>query len=271
MPGEIDTAGLAVQTSPVRSMKLLSWNVNGLRSALRKGFAEFLTSENPDVMCVQESRVLPDEIDLQWAKGYSSFWHPAARKGYSGTVIFSKRTPLSVRRGMGGKVADLEGRVLALEFESFWLVNVYVPNSQRDLARLDYRQEWDARLRRYLRSLEKRKPVVVCGDFNVAHTELDLARPKENTRTHGFTIEERKGFEALVRDGFIDSFRKFEKSGGHYTWWSPMNNARQRNIGWRIDYFLVSRQLPSHLKRAWIMSDVTGSDHCPVGLELEED
>jgi exodeoxyribonuclease-3 len=260
-----------MQSSPIPGMKLLSWNVNGLRAALKKGFAEFLAKEKPDIMCVQESRVLPEEIDHRWAAGYNMLWHPAEKKGYAGTLILAKRSPSSVRRGMGGRSADIEGRVLAAEFESFWLVNVYVPNSQRDLARLDYRQEWDARLRRYLRSLENKKPVVVCGDFNVAHTELDLARPKENTRTHGFTIEERKGFEALVRDGFIDSFREFKKSGGHYTWWSTMNNARQRNIGWRIDYFLVSRQLRSDLKRAWIMPDVTGSDHCPVGLELGAD
>ncbi len=251
-------------------MKLLSWNVNGLRSALRKGFSEFLALERPDFLCVQESRVLPEEIDLQWATGYTSFWHPASKKGYSGTVVFSKHQPLSVRRGMGGKVADVEGRVLSLELERFWLVNVYVPNSQRDLARLDYRQEWDDRLRRFLRSLVKKKPLIVCGDFNVAHTELDLARPKQNTRTHGFTIEERTGFDALIRDGMIDTFREFEKGGGHYTWWSPMNNSRERNIGWRIDYFLVSPQLRPCLKRAWILSDIGGSDHCPVGLEISD-
>lgn len=250
-------------------MKLLSWNVNGLRAVLKKGFTEFLNREDPDVMCIQEARVLPEELDLEWAKPYVASWHAAERKGYSGTATLSKRKPLSIKRGMGRTQQDSEGRVLATEFEAFWLVNVYVPNSQRELTRLDYRQDWDRQLLKYLRSLEKSKPVVVCGDFNVAHTELDLARPKQNTRTHGFTIEERLGFDALVNAGFVDTFRLFESGNGHYTWWSMMANARTRNIGWRIDYFLVSSTLRDRVKRAWILREVAGSDHCPVGMELD--
>lgn len=248
-------------------MKLLSWNVNGLRAVLRKNFCAFLEDQNPDVLCIQETKCSPSDIDVVWP-GYSAHWNAAEKKGYSGTLILSKMTPLSVTLGMGIEAHDLEGRIVTVEYPDFFLVNVYVPNSKRELTRLPYRQEWDCDFLAFLKRLERRKPVVICGDMNVAHQERDLARPKDNVRTHGFTAEERAGFAAFVEAGFVDTFREFEGAGGHYTWWSQMNRARERNVGWRIDYFLVSDSLRPRLKRGWILSDVVGSDHCPVGLEL---
>ncbi len=249
-------------------MKLVSWNVNGIRAGLRKNFLPFLAEESPDVLCVQESKALPDEVGPQWPAEYKAFWNPAERKGYSGTMLLTRVEPLQVQNGIGVPEHDTEGRVQTAEFADFFLVNVYVPNTKRDLSRLGYRQEWDRALLVYLKALETRKPVLWCGDFNVAHTELDLARPKQNTRTHGFTAEERAGFDAFVGAGFIDTFREFEKEGGHYTWWSQMGGARGRNIGWRIDYFLMSAALRGRLKAAYIRPGVMGSDHCPVGVEL---
>jgi exodeoxyribonuclease-3 len=248
-------------------MKLLSWNVNGLRAALRKNFLDFLAAEAPDVIALQETKCTADDLPAEW-QGYEPFWNSAEKKGYSGTGILTRKSPLSVSRGIGVAEHDREGRVITLEFEAFTLVNVYVPNSQRELARLDYRQEWDRAFLAYLSGLQSRKPVVCCGDLNVAHQARDLARPKENVRTHGFTVEERAGFDAFVGAGFIDTFREFVQDGGHYTWWSQMNRARERNIGWRIDYFLASTALQPALKSAWTLPEVTGSDHCPVGLEL---
>lgn len=248
-------------------MKLISWNVNGVRAALKKGFLDFLAAQDADIVCVQETKAHPDDVDAEWS-GYTAHWNWAEKKGYSGVLTLSKQAPLAVTRGIGTAEHDREGRVLTSEFAEFFLVNVYVPNSQRELTRLDYRQQWDRDFLAYLRGLEKRKPVIFCGDLNVAHTEIDLARPKDNVRNHGFTIEERTGFDALVAAGFVDTFREFEKAGGHYTWWSQMNNARSRNIGWRIDYFLCSEALRQRLKSAMIYKDVPGSDHCPVGLEL---
>lgn len=248
-------------------MKLISWNVNGLRAVMRKNFGEFLASEAPDILALQETKCAATDITEQWP-GYHVFWNSAEKKGYSGTAIFSRTAPLQVTQGIGVAEHDREGRVLTAEYETFFLVNVYVPNSQRELTRLAYRQQWDRDFLAYLTGLEQKKPVVFCGDLNVAHREVDLARPKDNVRNHGFTIEERSGFEAFVQAGFLDSFRHFEQAGGHYTWWSQMNRARERNIGWRIDYFLVSAALRSHLRRAWILGEITGSDHCPVGLEL---
>ena len=201
--------------------------------------------------------------------GYEPFWNVAERKGYSGTAIFTKRPPLSTSRGLGIAEHDAEGRVLAAEFERFFLVNVYTPNSRHDLSRLPYRQAWDQVFLAYLRALETRKPVVFCGDLNVAHTPLDLARPRQSVGAHGFTAEERGGFEALLAAGFRDTFREFETGGGHYTWWSPVSGARERNVGWRIDYFLVSGALRPHLQSAFIRCGITGSDHCPVGIELD--
>jgi exodeoxyribonuclease-3 len=248
-------------------MKLLSWNVNGLRAALRKNFLGFLAEEAPDVIAVQETKCTAADLPAEW-NGYHPFWNSAEKKGYSGTGVLTRTAPLTVSHGIGLAEHDREGRVLTLEFEAFFLVNVYVPNSQRELTRLDYRQAWDRAFLGYLSGLQARKPVVCCGDLNVAHQARDLARPKENVRTHGFTVEERSGFDAFLGAGFVDTFRLFVEEGGHYTWWSQMNRARERNIGWRIDYFLASAALQPSLRRAWILPEVLGSDHCPVGLEL---
>jgi exodeoxyribonuclease-3 len=248
-------------------MKLISWNVNGLRAVMRKNFSEFLASEAPDILALQETKCTEADVVPNWP-GYTALWNSAEKKGYAGTAILSRVAPLSVSTGIGVEHHDKEGRVITAEFESFILVCAYVPNSQRELARLPYRQEWDRDFLAYLKRLEQQKPVVCCGDLNVAHQERDLARPKDNKRTHGFTEEERAGFDAFVAAGFIDTFREFEKEGGHYTWWSPMARARERNIGWRIDYFLASGSLRKNVSRAWILNEVFGSDHCPVGLQL---
>lgn len=248
-------------------MKLISWNVNGLRAVMRKNFAEFLAIEAPDILALQETKCTETDVVPAWP-GYAAYWNSAEKKGYAGTAILSRIAPLSVSTGIGMDEHDREGRVLTAEFEDFYLVCVYVPNSQRALARLPYRQRWDRDFLAYLRTLENRKPVVCCGDLNVAHQERDLARPKDNTRNHGFTAEERAGFTAMMEAGFVDTFRQFEAAGGHYTWWSPMNRARDRNIGWRIDYFLASSVMRTRLANAWILKDVLGSDHCPVGLQI---
>jgi exodeoxyribonuclease-3 len=249
-------------------MKLVSWNVNGLRSVLRKKFLEFLEKEQPDILCLQETRAEPEEVEQLWPVVYATYWNVAAKKGYSGTTLFTRQRPLAVMKGLGVEEHDQEGRVLTAEYESWFLVNVYVPNSKRDLSRLGYRQQWDRAFLRYLKKLERRKPVIFCGDLNVAHTELDLANPKTNVNNHGFTPEERAGFQAFIDAGFVDTFREFQREGGHYTWWSPMLGARERNVGWRIDYFLISRGLRPKLQRAFIRPEVLGSDHCPVGIEL---
>jgi exodeoxyribonuclease-3 len=250
-------------------VKLISWNVNGLRAVLRKNFLDYVAEEQPDVLCLQETRAGPDDVEQLWPATYTTYWNVAEKKGYSGTAIFSRPRPLKVACGIGSSEHDREGRVLTAEYRDFFLVNVYVPNSQRELTRLGYRQLWDKAFLRYLKKLQKTKPVVFCGDFNVAHTELDLTNPKANTRNHGFTAEERAGFDALVGAGFVDTFREFEKGGGHYTWWSPMGGARARNVGWRIDYFLISAALRPRLKRAFIRRETAGSDHCPVGIEID--
>ncbi len=250
-------------------VKLISWNVNGLRAVLRKNFLEYLAAENPDVLCLQETKCGPDDVEQLWPAAYTTFWDTAQKKGYAGTAMFTKTRPLKVSTGIGLAEHDREGRVVTAEFGDFFLVNVYVPNSQRELTRLAYRQQWDRDFLGYLKKLEKKKPVIFCGDLNVAHTEIDLANPKANVHNHGFTPEERAGFDALVEAGFLDTFREFETGGGHYSWWSPMGGARQRNVGWRIDYFLISASLRPRLKRAFIQSTMTGSDHCPVGIELQ--
>lgn len=250
-------------------MKLISWNVNGLRAVLRKNFLEYLDEEAPDVLCLQETKAGPNDVEQLWPAFYTTYWNTAEKKGYSGTVLFTKTRPLNVTCGIGMAEHDREGRVLTAEFPDLFLVNVYVPNAQRELTRLAYRQQWDRDFLRYLKKLERRKPVIFCGDLNVAHTEIDLANPKANVRNHGFTVEERAGFTAFVRAGFVDTFREFEKGGGHYTWWSQMSGARSRNIGWRIDYFLLSAVLRPRLKRAFIRADVLGSDHCPVGIVMD--
>jgi exodeoxyribonuclease-3 len=249
-------------------MKLVSWNVNGLRAVLRKNFLSYLEEEKPDILCLQETRCGPEDVGQLWPAAYTTYWNLAEKKGYSGTALFTKSRPLEITTSIGVPQHDREGRVLAAEFADFFVVNVYVPNSQRELTRLPYRQQWDRDFLRYLKRLERRKPVIFCGDLNVAHTELDLAHPRANLHNHGFTAEERAGFSAFVKAGFVDTFREFEKGGGHYTWWSPMADARARNVGWRIDYFLVSAALRPRLKRAFIRTDVTGSDHCPVGIQI---
>ncbi len=249
-------------------MKIVSWNVNGLRSILRKNFLEFLNEEKPDFLCLQEIKCAPEDIDATWPKNYTAYYNPAVKKGYSGTAILTKRAPVRVVPHIKVAEHDSEGRVLLAEFKEFNLVNVYVPNSKRDLSRLPYRQRWDKDFLSYLKRLARTKPVVFCGDLNVAHTELDLTNPKSNVRNHGFTVEERAGFDAFIKGGFVDTFREFEKAGGHYTWWSQMSNARSRNVGWRIDYFLISASLRPRLKKAFIRNKVLGSDHCPVGIEL---
>ena len=250
-------------------MKLISWNVNGLRAVLKKNFLEFLAAERPDILCLQETKCTPDQVEQLWPASYTTFWNSAEKKGYSGTAIFTKERPLKVTPHIGVTEHDNEGRVLTAEYADFFLVNVYVPNSKRELTRLAYRQQWDKDFLAYLKKLEKKKPVIWCGDLNVAHTEIDLSNPKSNAKNHGFTPEERAGFDAVVKAGFVDTFREFEKSGGHYTWWSPMSNARARNIGWRLDYFLISQSLRPQLKRATILPQVMGSDHCPVLIELK--
>ena len=250
-------------------MKIISWNVNGLRAVLRKNFLEFLAAEQPDILCLQETKCRPEQVDPLWPTDYTAFWNSAQKPGYSGTAIFTKTRPLKVTPHIGVTEHDKEGRVLTAEFTDFFLVSVYVPNSQRELTRLAYRQQWDADFLKFLKKLEKKKPVIFCGDLNVAHTEIDLANPKANSHNHGFTPEERAGFSAFVQAGFVDTFREFEKGGGHYSWWSLMANARARNVGWRLDYFLASQGLRPRLKRAFILPHVTGSDHCPVGLELK--
>ena len=252
-------------------MLLHSWNVNGLRAVLGKGFAEILRASGADVYCLQETKANPDQVDLSFldGTGYQAHWHSADKKGYAGTAVLTRLAPLAVARGMGGPAHDGEGRVLTLEFPAFFLVNVYTPNSQDQLRRLPYRMEWDRAFRAYVKGLEGRgKPVALCGDLNVAHQEIDIARPKENRRSAGFTDEERAGFTDLLAAGFVDTFREFEKGPGHYTWWSFRGGARARNIGWRIDYFVVSAALRPQLRAAGIHPDIVGSDHCPVWVDL---
>jgi exodeoxyribonuclease-3 len=249
-------------------VKILSWNVNGLRAAQKKGFASWLKKSSSDILCVQESRALPEQVEPDWPKAYEAHWNPAEKKGYSGVMTFAKTPPITVTRGFGIAEHDREGRVLTTEHNDFFLVNVYVPNAQRSLARLPYRQEWDRDFLAYLKKLERRKPVIFCGDLNVSHKEIDLTNFKANKKNAGFTSEERAGFDAFVAAGFIDTFREFETGGGHYTWWSNRLNARGRNIGWRIDYFMISKSLRPRLKKAFILPEVMGSDHCPVGIEI---
>lgn len=253
-------------------MKLVSWNVNGVRAAAKKGLLDFMARSQADVICLQEAKAHPgDAQHLAWPAGYEAHWNPAVKKGYSGTITFTRVKPLSVTRGIGAREHDAEGRVVTTEFADFHLVNVYQPNSQRGLTRLGYRtEEWDPAFLAFLRKLERKgKPVVFCGDLNVAHTELDLTNPKTNRRNAGFTDEERNNFSTLLAKGFVDTFRVFEPGPGHYTWWSQMMNCRARNIGWRVDYFVASEKLRPALRRAWISPEVMGSDHCPVGLELQ--
>lgn len=249
-------------------MKIVSWNVNGIRAILKKGFEDFVAEQSPDILCLQETKAHPDQVDLR-LDSYHQYWNSAEKKGYSGVAIFTKKKPLATHYGISIEKHDTEGRVLTLEYDKFYLVNVYTPNSQNGLRRLDYRSnEWDVDFLSYVKSLEKKKPVVFCGDLNVAHKEIDLANPATNKKNAGFTPEERAGFDNIVAAGFIDTFREFNAEPGQYTWWSYRTNARERNVGWRIDYFCVSGSLQTYLEKADILSDVMGSDHCPIILEL---
>lgn len=249
-------------------MKLVSWNVNGLRSILGKGLPGYLEKESPDILCLQEIKARPDQVDHEF-HGFHVHWNPAQKPGYSGTALLTRTKPLAVTNGIGLAEHDGEGRVITAEFPEFFVVNVYTPNSQRELTRLDYRtRSWTPAFAEFLRGLETKKPVIFCGDMNVAHQPIDLARPKENTRNAGFTVEEREAFDSILDLGFFDSFRAFEKSGGHYSWWSYQSGARERNIGWRIDYVCASHRLRGAIRSAFIRPEVPGSDHCPVGVTL---
>lgn len=251
-------------------MKLISWNVNGLRACLQKGFMEYFKEADADVFCIQESKLQKGQVSLE-LPGYRQYWNYAEKKGYSGTAVFTRREPLSVLYGIGEEEHDHEGRVISLEFEDFWMVTVYTPNSQDGLARLPYRMRWEQAFLAWLKRLEQTKPVVFCGDLNVAHKEIDLKNPKTNRKNAGFTDEERACFSSLLDAGFIDTFRFFyPDAAGMYSWWSYRFSARAKNAGWRIDYFCVSQALKDRLEGAAIHSQVMGSDHCPVELTLRD-
>lgn len=262
-------------------MKIISWNVNGIRAVIRKdAIVPLFETEQPDILCIQETKAQPEQVSFD-VEGYEQFWNSAEKKGYSGTAVYTKLPVLSVvhdippeiekkNRLSADKYGDpnTEGRVMTLEFEDFYLVTVYTPNAKDDLTRIPLREKWDAAFADYMIALEIKKPVIFCGDLNVAHTEEDLARPKENIGKKGFTNEERSGFERFISDGFVDTFRMFHQGNGHYSWWSNWGQARERNVGWRIDYFMVSSKLKDKVKSADILMDVMGSDHAPVVVEI---
>ncbi|MFJ7756065.1 exodeoxyribonuclease III [Peribacillus muralis] len=248
-------------------MKLVSWNVNGIRACVKKGFLDYFKDVDADIFCLQETKLQEGQISLE-LEGYHQYWNYALKKGYSGTAIFTKEKPLSVKYGVGDLTEEPEGRIITLEYEKFFMVNVYTPNAKRDLTRLDYRLEWEEAMIEYLKELDMVKPVIFCGDLNVAHQEIDLKNPKPNIGNSGFTFEERGKMTELLDSGFIDTFRHFYPlQEGAYTWWSYMSKVRERNIGWRIDYFIVSKRLSDSLMDANIHCDIMGSDHCPVILE----
>ena len=249
-------------------MKLISWNVNGIRACLTKGFAETFKQMNADIFCLQETKCQPEQIDLEF-EGYTSYWNSAEKKGYSGTAIFTKQKPINVTYGIGIEEHDKEGRVITLEFEKFYMVDIYTPNSKRELERLEYRQIWEDEIRKYLLKLNETKPLIMCGDLNVAHKEIDLKNPKTNRHNAGFTDEERNKMTELLEAGFTDTFRYlYPEKENAYSWWSYMGHAREKNIGWRIDYFIVSKTIEKQIKEAKIYPEIMGSDHCPVGLEI---
>ena len=255
-------------------MKFISWNVNGIRAVIKKGFYDFVKEHNPDILCLQETKAHKEQVDLQLDDYPYQYWNSAIKKGYSSTAIFSKIKPLEVINDMGIKKHDQEGRVITAEFDEFYLVTVYTPNSKRELLRLSYRQKWDSDFLNYIQVLEDKKPVIFCGDLNVAHKEIDLANPKTNKTKNrflgnaGFTNQEREGFDNIIDAELIDTFRLFNNDGEHYTWWSYMRQARERNIGWRIDYFCISSSLKNNAISASIFSKVIGSDHAPIILEM---
>jgi len=253
-------------------MKIISWNVNGIRAVLKKNFMEFMDEYNPDIICLQEIKASEEQVDLKLDNYPYKYWNSAVKKGYSGTAIFSKYPPITVENGLKIEKHDMEGRVITLELNNYYLVTVYTPNSKRDLSRLSYRHnEWDIDFLIYLKKLEERKPVIFCGDLNVAHKEIDLKNPKNNKKNAGFTLEERQGFNNFIDSGFIDTFRIFNNEEGHYTWWSYMFNARARNIGWRIDYFCSSNAIKNKIKKSIILPEVLGSDHAPILIEVGND
>ena len=250
-------------------MKLISWNVNGLRACIQKGFLDYFHQLDADCFCLQETKLQPDQISLE-LDGYSQYWYSAVKKGYSGTALFTKNVPLSISNGLGIEELDQEGRVITAEYPGFYLVTCYTPNAQRGLARIDHRLHWDEAFREYLKKLDEVKPVIVCGDLNVAHKEIDLKNPGSNRGNAGFSDEERESFSKLLDTGFTDSFRHMHPDvTGAYTWWSYMFNARQNNAGWRIDYFLVSDRIRDKIRATPIYSEILGSDHCPIGLEID--
>ena len=250
-------------------MKLISWNVNGLRAAINKGFMDFFKQIDADIFCIQETKMQEGQAELI-LEGYYQYWNSAIKKGYSGTAIFTKIKPISVSYGIGIEKHDQEGRIITLEFEEFYMVNCYTPNSKRELERLEYRMEWEDEIRKYLLALNNKKPVIYCGDLNVAHEEIDLKNPKTNHHNAGFTDEERSKMTELLNSGFTDTFRYlYPEKENAYTWWSYMMKAREKNIGWRIDYFIVSNSIKEKIKEAKIHSEIMGSDHCPVELEID--
>ena len=250
-------------------MKLISWNVNGLRACINKGFEDYFRSMDADIFCLQETKLQPEQVEISF-EGYHQYFNSAVKKGYSGTAIFCKKEPMNVSYDLGMDKHNDEGRVITLEYEDFYMITVYTPNSQRELARLDYRMEWEEDFRNYVMGLDQKKPVIICGDLNVAHQEIDLKNPKTNTKNAGFTMEEREKMTKLLGSGFIDTFRyKYPEVTDAYTWWSYMFHAREKNAGWRIDYFLVSERIKDRIEDAIIYMDVMGSDHCPVELKLK--
>ncbi|MHA6253291.1 exodeoxyribonuclease III [Oceanobacillus sp. CAU 1775] len=251
-------------------MKVVSWNVNGIRACVRKGFMDYFNEVDADIFCIQESKCQEGQIDLE-LDGYYQYWNYAERKGYSGTAVFTKKEPLSVHYGVGDEETEAEGRIITLEYEDFYLVNVYTPNAKRDLTRLEERLEWEDKMYNYLKELDKKKPLIYCGDLNVAHHEIDIRNYKTNYGNSGFTVEERSKMTRLLDDGFVDTLRHFHpETEGIYTWWSYMAKVRERNIGWRIDYLIVSERIKDALLQSVAHPDVMGSDHCPVMLEMDE-
>ena len=252
-------------------MKIISWNVNGIRAVLKKGFLDFINDFNPDIICIQETKAHPEQVDLDLDNYKYKYWNSATKKGYSGTAIFSKIKPISVQNDMNIEKHDDEGRVICMELKNYFLVTVYTPNSKRDLSRLDYRaKEWDRDFLIYLKELEKIKPIIFCGDLNVAHKEIDLKNPKTNKRNAGFTDEERLGFDNYINSGFLDTFRMYNKEPNHYTWWSYMFNSRAKNVGWRIDYFCISEIIKKKITKSIILPEIMGSDHAPILIEIDE-
>ncbi len=249
-------------------MKIVSWNVAGFRSCLKKGFIAFFNTINADIFCIQEAKVTEEELEFR-PEGYEFYLNCAEKKGYSGTLIYTKKKPLQITYGMGIKEHDQEGRIITLEFPEFFLINIYVPNSKRGLLRLNYRMKWEDDFLNYIKKLEKQKPVIFCGDLNVCHKEIDIANPKANERNPGFTIEEREKFSKILQQGYIDTYRYQNPNKIIYTWWSFMHNARERNIGWRLDYIVISKKLLPKMKQAYIYNGISGSDHCPIGLDIE--